>query len=149
MTESNNRFAEQLSKVPGFIKTPIPTNPELRPKYLKDIRNALGLTQADFWGHLGVKPGTGAKYEAPLTAEANQRRECPPDVLYRLAKWLELDWSVEDNKLLVIETTKSEGNTIVSVSTSALEMIDFCSNNFITMRDLKKYVEMREIWNKK
>ena len=112
MTESNNRFAEQLSKVPGFIKTPIPTNPELRPKYLKDIRNALGLTQADFWGHLGVKPGTGAKYEAPLTAEA-------------------------------------EGNTIVSVSTSALEMIDFCSNNFITMRDLKKYVEMREIWNKK
>ena len=60
-----------------------------------------------------------------------------------------MDWSVEDNKLLVIETTKSEGNTIVSVSTSALEMIDFCSNNFITMRDLKKYVEMREIWNKK
>lgn len=144
-----NRFAEELEKVPGFVKSPIPSNPELRPKFFKEIRNALGMTQAEFWGYLGVKAGTGAKYEAPLSSEPNQRRECPPEVLYRLAKRLDLDWSVEENKLVVIDREEHERNKVVNVSTSALELLDFCSNNFITLHDLKRYVELRNTWEKK
>ena len=29
-----------------------------------------------------------------------------------------------------------------NVSTSALELLDFCSNNFITLHDLKRYVDL-------
>ena len=144
-----SKYAEMLKSAVGYEKRPIPADAALRPNFLRDLRKALGMTQSDFWKLVDVKIGTGAKYEAPMSSEPNQRRECPPDVLYRLAKTFDLDWEVSENKVIVVDQDNQDGKSVVMVSTSALQLLEFCSSNNISIRDLEKYVELRAILNQK